>query len=147
LAISLYEWTIVLDHWLLTKLAMFRQERLPNETGGVLVGNFDTQRRICFLVDSLPSPPDSEEWPMSYIRGCEGLREKVRHIESLTLKQLGYVGEWHSHPDGCPTRPSADDYKAYSWLVGHMQTETLPGIMLIIGENLTFSLVSTEPGA
>ncbi len=146
LTIALYEWTILLDDWLLTKLATFRQERLPNETGGILVGNFDTQRRTCFLVDALLSPPDSQEWPMSYIRGCEGLREKVQHIENLTLEQLGYVGEWHSHPDGFSTNPSPDDYTAYSWLVGHMETEMLPGIMVIIGENAKFSLVSTEPG-
>jgi hypothetical protein len=147
LGVTAYEWTIVLDDWLLAKLATFRKERLPNETGGVLIGNFDTQRHICLVVDSLPSPPDSKEWPTSYIRGCEGLRQNVRQIENLTLHQLGYVGEWHSHPDGCSTRPSTDDYTAYSWLVGHMQTESLPGIMLIIGEDLTFSLVSTETGA
>jgi hypothetical protein len=145
LRLTLSEWTIMLDRWLLRKMARLRKKRLPNETGGVLIGGFDTQRHTCMLVEILPSPPDSREWPTSYIRGCEGLVKKVREIKSLTLGQLRYVGEWHSHPDGFSTSPSPDDLVAYSWLVSHMQFESLPGIMLILGENLRFDLVNTEP--
>jgi len=145
LRLTFHEWTITLDRWLLAKLARFRQKRLPHETGGVLLGSFDTQRRTCMLVDALPSPADSKEWPTSYIRGCQGLPEQVRKVGTLTLGQLGYVGEWHSHPNSISTLPSKDDYTAYMWLVGHMQIESLPGLMLIIGENTSFHLVGTEP--
>lgn len=144
--LALCEWTVCFDQWLLTKLARFRRQRLPNETGGVIVGSFDTQRRTCMLVDAIPSPPDSTEWPTSYIRGCEGLAAKVKEIGTLTAEQLGYVGEWHSHPDGFSTHPSYDDYEAYAWLVGHMNLEALPGIMLIVGQNREIRLVSTERG-
>jgi hypothetical protein len=65
-------WSIVLDGWLLEKLLRLRSERLPNETGGVLIGAFDTFHRVCSIVDVLSSPPDSKEWPTSYIRGCLG---------------------------------------------------------------------------
>lgn len=145
LRVTIYDWTIVLDKWLMEKLSRLRSERLPNETGGVLIGAFDTFHQVCSIVDVLPSPPDSKEWPTSYIRGCSGLREQVEEIQSLTVGQLSYVGEWHSHPDGCSTRPSADDLKAYQWLIGHMHLESLPGIMLIIGESSEFRLVSIEP--
>ena len=141
----LYDWAILTDSWLLQKLAALRSKRLPNETGGVLLGSFDTHRRICSIIDVIPSPPDSKEWPTSYIRGCEGLAAKVKAVQEQTLGQVNYVGEWHSHPTGASTNPSRDDLTAYSWLVGHMDTESLPAIMMIIGERQQFRLVSTEP--
>ena len=70
-------WTVITDNALLEKLYTLRQSKLPNETGGVLLGSFDMERRIVYIVDALPSPPDSEEWPTLYIRGSEGLAEKV----------------------------------------------------------------------
>ena len=54
---------------LLAKLSSLREPKLPNETGGVLLGSFDVERRILYIADALPSPPDSEEWPTLYIRG------------------------------------------------------------------------------
>jgi hypothetical protein len=142
---ELYDWTILTDSWLLQKLAALRSKRLPNETGGVLLGSFDTHRRICSIIDVIPSPTDSKEWPTSYIRGCEGLAAKVKAVQEKTLGQVNYVGEWHSHPRGASTNPSPDDFTAYSWLVGHMDTESLPAIMMIIGNRQQFRLVSTEP--
>jgi hypothetical protein len=110
-----------------------------------LLGSFDTHRRICSIIDVIPSPPDSKEWPTSYIRGCEGLAAKVKSVQEQTLGQVNYVGEWHSHPRGASTRPSRDDFTAYGWLVGHMDMESLPAIMMIIGDRQQFRLVSTEP--
>jgi integrative and conjugative element protein (TIGR02256 family) len=129
---------------MLSRLAKLRSERLPNETGGVLLGHFDTHNKVCSIIATIPSPPDSIEWPTSYIRGCDGLAKKVAEVESKTLGQIGYVGEWHSHPDRCSIEPSPDDLEAYKWLQGHMNLETLPAIMLIVGELHQFGLVATE---
>ena len=141
--LRLDDWTMLIDDWMLEKLSQFRSGRLPNETGGVLLGAFDTHSRTCLIIDALPSPPDSTEWPTSYIRGCEGLVAQVTETKNLTLGQVSYVGEWHSHPKGASTRPSDDDLQAYEWLVGHMQLESLPGLMLIIGDHKKVCLVST----
>jgi hypothetical protein len=143
--LRLRDWAIRIDGWVLEKLAKFREARLPNETGGVLLGAFDTYQRVCSIVVVLPSPPDSTEWPTSYIRGSEGLAAKVQEAQNLTLGQISYVGEWHSHPRGASTRPSADDFQAYGWLTSHMHAEALPGIMLIIGDRRRICLVSAEP--
>ncbi len=141
--VNLGRWTIKFDQGLIAKLATHRASRLPNETGGVLVGHFDTLHHICYVVDMIPSPPDSIEWPISYIRGCEGLNAKVREVQKQTLDQLTYVGEWHSHPDKCSTKPSDDDIEAYGWISSQMNVEGLPAIMLIIGEGDKFTFVST----
>jgi integrative and conjugative element protein (TIGR02256 family) len=128
----------------LDKLAGLRKQKLPNETGGVLLGHFDTAASVCSIIDIIPSPPDSEEWPTSYIRGCVGLRKRIQEVEDQTLNQIGYAGEWHSHPRGALVSPSADDLKAYKWLATRMLAETLPAIMLIIGDGKRFCLVSTS---
>ncbi|HEV2692321.1 MAG TPA: ThiF family adenylyltransferase [Verrucomicrobiae bacterium] len=138
------DWTLQFDHWVLEKMGTIREQRLPNETGGVLLGNFDTERRVCSIIDVLPSPPDSKEWPTTYIRGCEGLAENVKRIQEQTLGQVNYAGEWHSHPRDCSTQPSNDDRKAYGWLVGLMRLDSLPAIMVIIGDDHRFHIVSTE---
>jgi integrative and conjugative element protein (TIGR02256 family) len=138
---KIWNWTIRLDVWTLEKSRDFRCARLPNETGGVILGHFDTHSKICSIVDILPSPPDSQEWPMSYIRGCEGLGKQVQDIGERTLGQIGYVGEWHSHPDNCSVMPSGDDMQAYGWLDANMRAEGLPAIMLIIGEKEQWSFV------
>jgi hypothetical protein len=55
-------------------------------------------------------------------------------MQELTLGMLQYVGEWHSHPDGCSTNPSNDDLKVFSWLTEHMIGDGLPAVMAIVGE-------------
>jgi integrative and conjugative element protein (TIGR02256 family) len=143
-SVKLYDWTIRFDDELHKQLITRRKARLPNETGGILLGHFDTHNRICSIIDMIPSPPDSVEWPTSYIRGSNGLLQKVEAVEAQTLGQIGYVGEWHSHPDRASVMPSEEDLKAYSWLIAHMNLETLPAIMLIVGDRRQFSLVTKE---
>ncbi|MDR0534150.1 MAG: Mov34/MPN/PAD-1 family protein [Verrucomicrobiales bacterium] len=138
------EWTIQTDDWLIEKLSRIREERLPNETGGILLGVFDTYSRVCSIIDALPSPPDSQEWPISYIRGCTGLEEQLKIVQKQTLEQVTYVGEWHSHPVGASVSPSQDDLKACAWLAEQMNLESLPVNMIIIGDRKKFKLVSAS---
>lgn len=130
----LAHWTLVIDDQLTTRMAEHRTGKLPNETGGVLIGAYDLVRKIVYVVDTIPSPPDSEEWPTLYIRGKRGLGPQVARIGELTDGQLEYVGEWHSHPDGCACRPSGDDLKVFSWLTENMDNAGLPALMAIAGQ-------------
>ena len=128
------DWTLVLDRSLLARLAELRAAKLPNETGGVLIGLYELDRKRIHVVDTIPSPPDSAEWPTLYIRGSEGLLKNVETIAERTGDQLAYAGEWHSHPDGCATLPSEDDLQVFGWLTDHMSTDGRPALMAIIGE-------------
>ncbi len=127
-------WTAVFDSELLDTLALMRGSRLPNETGGVLVGSRDRSRKILYIVDALPSPPDSEEFRTSYIRGTRGLSEEVDRIARITSWNLDYIGEWHSHPDGHNVEPSANDEKLLAWIWAGMEKAGETGLMCIIGE-------------
>jgi hypothetical protein len=136
-------WSVCTDNQLLHSINTLRQSRLPNETGGVLLGSYDMQRRIIYVVATLPSPPDSEEWPTSYKRGCVGLATAVADIAHRTLLNLEYIGEWHSHPAGAGTNRSNTDDVAMAEIAGEMQKAGLPGLMLIVGDggSYTFHLV------
>ncbi|MEW6531471.1 MAG: ThiF family adenylyltransferase [Thermodesulfobacteriota bacterium] len=128
-------WTICWDTYLAEKISQLRKSKLPNETGGVLVGSHDLERRIIYLVDTIPSPPDSKEWPTVYIRGCQGLTRELKRISLATINRLEYVGEWHSHPPGHRCSPSGDDLRAFGWLSDIMATEGLPPLMLIAADS------------
>jgi hypothetical protein len=127
-------WAVLIAENVVSTLRAQRAAKLPNETGGVIIGDCDMQRRIVYLVGSLAAPPDSVEWPTHYIRGSRGLRRQVATITQRTDAMLRYVGEWHSHPDGVASQPSSDDQKAYAWLAEHMIIEGYPPVMLIIGQ-------------
>lgn len=127
-------WRLRSDGNLIMRLAALRAEGLQNETGGVLVGAFDLERRIVYVADVILSPPDSREQPALYIRGCEGLAAQLEEIGHKTGGMLEYVGEWHSHPDGFSTNPSEDDRRVLDRLAEHMQKEGLPPVMAIVGE-------------
>jgi hypothetical protein len=128
------DWTLIVDEWLYRQLLELRAAKLPNETGGVLIGSYDLPSKTVYVVDTIPSPPDSEEWPTLYIRGSEGLRARVSDIRDMTIGQLEYVGEWHSHPDGCSCLPSNDDFKVFSWMTDRMSAAGLPALLAIVGE-------------
>ena len=141
-------WTVLYDEQLTDTIQRLRAERLPNETGGVLVGSFDLERKIIYIVDTIPSPIDSEERRTLYIRGCEGLQEQVTLVQQQTFEQLEYVGEWHSHPDSVDCLPSGDDRAVLSWLTNHMDADGLPGAMMIACErNLLAILLAQASGA
>ena len=128
------DWTVVTDNVVIETLSRVRQSKLPNETGGVLLGSFDMERRIVYVVDALPSPPDSEEWPTLYIRGCEGLSEIIKELNEKVDGMIEYVGEWHSHPDGTGTVPSEDDKQVFAWLEDRRRSDGYPATMVIVGE-------------
>jgi hypothetical protein len=131
---SVSGWTICTDEWLLERLHQLRLAKLPNETGGSLVGSFDHQRRIIYVVDSILSPADSREGRCFYIRGFEELVEQFERIDRITRGSLRHVGEWHSHPPGYGVKRSEDDKKLCNWLQERMSVEGLPGLVAIVGD-------------
>ncbi len=133
------EWLLYADDWIIRKIYELRSGKLPNETGGILIGSFDMERKIVYVIDTIPSPPDSKEWPNLYIRGFQGLQNKIFEYQQLTGKQIEYVGEWHSHPAGFGCNPSGDDRRAFSWLTEVMAIEAKPAIMLIAGDHSKYA--------
>lgn len=134
------EWTIVYTKSFIEKIFELRKAKLPVESGGVLLGSYDTFRHIIYVIDTIPSPPDSKEWPTIYIRGIKGLKNTLDSITARVNEQVTYIGEWHSHPQGCQPKPSRKDLIAFSWLTEVMNESGKPALMLIAGEGFEFYL-------
>lgn len=128
-------WGFVLDEAVVSRGAQYRLERLPNETGGVLIGYFDVPRKCVYVVDALPAPADSVEHSEAFIRGYAGLNKKITTIEARSGGQVGYIGEWHSHPDGAGVRMSQDDAVLLATIAEEVRMDGWPGVMMIIGED------------
>lgn len=131
------EWQIYTDTDVIKRLKQARQNKLPVETGGILLGTFDLPNKVVYIVDFISAPDDSIECPTSFLRGIEGISEKLDSIEKITARNIEYVGEWHSHPKNVSASPSADDKKMFSWINETMQSRGYPPIMLIISDNHT----------
>ena len=141
------EWRIHTDEGVLRKLRDLREAALPNETGGVLLGHADHSRKSLYVVDTISSPPDSEEWPNSYVRGCAGLRKTIDAGARLTAGVVGYLGEWHSHPEGAACKPSRRDEAFLVWLTRHMSLDGMPALMAIVcaGDAVSWQVASSTP--
>lgn len=66
-------------------------------------------------MDTIPSPVDSQERQMLYIRGHEALQEQLESARQKTLDQIEMSASG-SHPDGIACSPSGDDLNVLSWL-------------------------------
>lgn len=132
-------WDIRVSEAAIEKMMVCRAAKLPVETGGVLIGGFDLHNIIVYIVDIIPSPKDSIEKPYSYIRGFEGLKEKVEKINHLSGRRLDYIGEWHTHQKG--VRPSQLDKLALTEQVAEMSLAGLPAIMVIIGNKGKYKIL------
>ena len=126
---------IVWDEGIKNRVRKLRAEKLPNETGGVLLGYFDLSKASVYMVDVLPAPSDSQGSRDGFSRGIDGLDEAVRKVSERTRGIVNYVGEWHSHPLGSSARPSGADMYQMAHLAFGLHRDGLPALMLIVGEH------------
>ncbi|MHB8742709.1 MAG: Mov34/MPN/PAD-1 family protein [Sulfuricaulis sp.] len=129
------EWRVCWDDTLVQTVRAYRRQGLPAETGGILLGYIDQTSKTIYLVDALPAPDDSVEDSGSFERGKDGLSAAVDLVSQLTAEVVGYIGEWHSHPDGCSTNPSGMDITQLIFLAKHLRQDGHPAFMMIVGEH------------
>jgi Prokaryotic E2 family A/ThiF family/Prokaryotic homologs of the JAB domain len=128
-------WTVRYDSELIQNMKSQRDLKLPSETGGILLGYFDTLRKIAYVAEILSAPKDSIEDPTFFVRGAKDLSVLLNRVSLITSEQLEYVGEWHTHPDGVGPAASPDDKKLLDTLSKAMAEDGLPELMFIISED------------
>ena len=141
------EWNIVYDEELVSNIMAVRSEKLPNETGGVLLGVTDINASSIHIVHALTQPEDSLGTPSGFERGVFDLWDQVSNAMTTTMDQVRYVGEWHSHPEGALATPSLTDIEQLNWLKSEMEIEGLKGLIAIAAGDGSFSLVTSRRDA
>jgi hypothetical protein len=144
--VQLGSWSVTYDGELLRALSEHRARRLPNETGGVLLGIIDVSRRSIHVAHALPQPGDSRGSVTGFERGVVGLVDTVTDVAKSSLHQLRYVGEWHSHPAGSTVLPSHIDLGQLAWLASELDAEGVPALMAIAGDDGAFSFMLLDSG-
>ena len=138
-SVDIKGWNFRVSQKVIQKMTYWRARKLIVETGGILIGGFDTYNQIVYIVDIISSPKDSIEEPYSYIRGFDGLKERVEYINTISGRRLNYVGEWHSHLGGIT--PSWVDKIALKEQSSEMGKAGFPGIMMIIGDRGKYKIL------
>ena len=128
-------WKVLWDYGVETKIRQMRKHKLPNETGGVILGYVDHKSKRIFMVDALSSPPDSKEDNSGFIRGIKGLKRQLDEASRRTANIVSYIGEWHSHPKNATAQPSVLDRELLDYLSEKLSFEGQPSLMLIVADN------------
>ncbi|RYE21465.1 MAG: hypothetical protein EOP45_09540 [Sphingobacteriaceae bacterium] len=115
---------------------------MPHETGGVLLGRADYKTKTIHVVEVLLAPLDSQANSVCFSRGTRGLPEKVAAMTSATGSQLGYIGEWHTHPKG-PDGMSQTDHETAQRFKKEFITLTspLPVFLFIVTPDANLAFV------
>ncbi len=106
---------------------------MPSETGGVFVGCANYKTKTIHVTNLIKAPSDSKANPICFFRGVEGLPEIINGINQLTGNQLGYIGEWHTHPFGPNGLSTTDANTVKKFKKGFNDLQTpLPVFLMII---------------
>jgi hypothetical protein len=139
--VTLGAWQITYDEGVLSDLTQMRESKLPQETGGVLLGIADMSRKSIHVAHALSEPEDSQGTSVGFERGVSGVLDEVNRAVERSMYQLRYVGEWHSHPRHSSAMPSQIDIAQIEWLGRELAVEGQPGLMAIAAEDGQFGFV------
>lgn len=93
-------WSIRFKDGILDQITAEAHKAKRKETGGVFIGIANYKTKTIHVVDLISAPPDSRANSICFFRGHQGLPEQIDEVNVCSGGQLGYIGEWHSHPLG-----------------------------------------------
>ena len=141
-AINDYTWDIRIMPEVLYVMKSQMGLAMPDETGGVLIGCVNYKTKTIHVTDIITAPPDSKADQVCFYRGTQGLPESVQIINENSGNQLGYVGEWHTHPHG-PDGMSGTDANSVRKFKKEFQSlqSPLPVFLMILTPNVLLPFV------
>jgi integrative and conjugative element protein (TIGR02256 family) len=101
------------------------------ETGGMLIGAIDESATCIYVDRACPPTPDSLLSTQHFEHGTQGAQELVDHFRASSARASGFIGMWHTHPEGAAWPSLTDEHGMASLVVPVDGTGR--GLMLIIG--------------
>lgn len=133
-SVAVGPWKVIWDGDFIESIKGYRTEFLPSETGGILFGIVDQKDFTITLVKAHSAPENSESTPASFERAAYTSTAILDDCKEKTAGIVTYVGEWHSHPDGCSAAPSKSDVGQLIFLSASLQAEGSPALMVIVSD-------------
>jgi len=97
---------LLLPKWVIATVHQQREEHLPRETGGFLIGE---RRGPHIQITGLTHQGQGDiATRTSFERGCSSHREAIHRAWRLSDGMQSLVGDWHSHPCGSADASSTD---------------------------------------
>lgn len=97
---------LLLPKWIIATVRRQREEHLPSETGGFLIGE---RRGPHIQVTGLTHQGRGDiATRTSFERSCPSHRDAIHHAWRLSDGMQSLVGDWHSHPCGSADASSTD---------------------------------------
>lgn len=100
-----------------------------NETGGILIGRYTSDRSLALITEITSCPKDSIFSTTTFQRGAAGLKEI---LASRWKEGFHYIGEWHFHPGSSP-EPSGPDIRAMRSIAANSNYSCREPILIILG--------------
>ena len=86
------------------------------------MGQCNLKTNTIHVIDTIEAPEDTIHRGDYLVLGKKGIRKKLSQVERRSGATFGYVGEWHSHPNG-PNEFSATDYEEFDKKTEEMMAE------------------------
>ena len=106
------------------------------ETGGLLLGAIDDACKCVWIDEASGPPPDSLLSAVHFDHGVEGVAELVAYHRQRSGGLTGYLGMWHTHPNGL-AKPSPTDEVAMQDIVMPAISALPRALIVILGGDET----------
>jgi integrative and conjugative element protein (TIGR02256 family) len=129
----------------LTTMNRFRQAEPDQfEAGGILLGRLiDSTGDL--VVDEATVPDKSDRRSrFNFFRSKRVAQQRINSAWRETNQTRNYLGEWHTHPEDCPT-PSGHDVENWKRIVNKSKFEQEALVFVIVGRT-TISAWSLRKG-
>jgi hypothetical protein len=135
-------WEVRFASGIIESLTAQMLQASPLETGGVFIGACNYKTKTIHILDLINAPHDSQANEVCFFRGTEGLSEEVDAINEKTGNQLGYIGEWHSHPKGPNGLSATDMATVEKFKAGYKEQVTpLPVFLTVVTPDGVFPFI------
>jgi integrative and conjugative element protein (TIGR02256 family) len=125
-----FTYTVILDEKIIQQMLWFCKEKMPLETGGILVGKYSDEGTSAKITNISGPPKDSKHGKSTFYRGVKGLTPWLSELWTTTGEY--YLGEWHFHPHFFPV-PSPIDHRQMKQISKDSRYHCPEPILFIIG--------------
>ena len=118
-------WSIRFMDGIIERMTTQMNKAGKKETGGVFIGVVNYKTKTIHVTNLIDATSDSKSNPVCFFRGHKGLPEMIQSIREKSGNQLGYIGEWHTHPHG-PNGLSETDMQTVRMFKSDFEKEVTP---------------------